>query len=152
MRFTALCFTALCFTALRFTKGLILAGAAALTLGGIARAEPPLTPAPGTSVMAGVGIVCNTNQQAVQFVALRASGQAAENALKAVNTTAQDPHACGMAAIAFTRDEVTDTRTVKGKLVQIVRIHLIAGFNGGGSQPVAGTVQFAVIDVLGQTI
>lgn len=100
----------------------------------------------------GVGIICNTLEQAGQFVRLRGKGAAPTEAMNAVNTAARDPRACGVAAVAFIRDGTIDTRTMKDTLVQIVRINVVAGFNGTGWQRVTGVVQYAVLEGEGETI
>jgi hypothetical protein len=57
-----------------------------------------------------------------------------------------------VAAIAFVRDKTLDTKTVKNKLVQVVRINVIAGFNGSDWQRVSNMVQFAVVEGEGESI
>jgi hypothetical protein len=142
---------------MRFAKGLTmmsgLAGAAALMLVGVAQAEDLLlAPHAGAAPMVGVGVICNTDAQAKQFVALRASGQEIDRAVTAVNTAAEEPRACGVAAVAFVRDETVQTATLGGKLVQIVRINVVAGFDGSGWQRVAGTVQYAIMEGAGEGV
>jgi hypothetical protein len=101
----------------------------------------------------GVGIICNTPEQAERFVGLRAGGSAVTVALDAVNTEAKDMRACGVAAVAFLRDQTLATRPMGNRLVQIVRINVVAGFNGTGWQRASNvTVQYAVIDAEGQSI
>ncbi len=104
------------------------------------------------SPIVGVGVICNTSEQAAQYVGLRAKGQETTPAVAAVNAQAQQPRACGIAAIAYIRDETMGTKTMNGKLVEIVRINVIAGFNGQGWQHVANTVQYAVIETKGIAI
>lgn len=100
----------------------------------------------------GVGIICNTPQQAAQFVSLRGKGAAPNAAMEAVNLEAKDPRACGVAAVAFIRDQTIETQTMKDRLVQIVRINVVAGFNGAAWQRVTGMVQYAVLEGEGETI
>jgi hypothetical protein len=139
---------------MRFTWA---AASAALLLCGTAYAAglPPESPAPhegqaGPSV--GVGMICNTAEQAEHFVSLRVRGTKAEKAMQAVNAEAKDPRACGIAAIAFERDATLDNEAVDNKLVQVVRINVLAGFNGSGWQPTTGMVQYAVIEGEGEAI
>lgn len=126
------------------------AAAAALLLSGMARADA--APVADHDTAVGVGMICNTSQQAERFVALRAQGSAPDKAMAAVNDEAKDPHACGLAAIAFMRDATLDSKPVADKLVQVVRINVVAGFNGSGWQPVSGLVQYAVMEGEGETI
>ena len=101
----------------------------------------------------GVGIICNTPEQAERFIALRAQGTAAPQALDTVNGEVNDPRACGVAAVAFLRDQTLKTRPMGDRLVQIVRINVVAGFNGSGwHRASAVTVQYAVVDAEGQSI
>ena len=100
----------------------------------------------------GVGIICNTVEQAERFVHLRAQGAAVPAALDTVNTEVKDTRACGVAAVAFLRDQTIKTRPMGDRLVQIVRINVVAGFNGTGWQRTSAvTVQYAVIDAQGQS-
>ena len=51
-------------------------------------------------------------------------------AVIAVNDEAKDPRACGVAAVAFMSDKMVDMKNVQGRLVQIVRISVVAAFDG----------------------
>jgi hypothetical protein len=97
----------------------------------------------------GVGVICDTSDQAQQFVSLRAAGQDLRPAMTKVNSAAQQARACGMAAVAFRPGETVGSRQVNGKLVNIVRITVIAGFDGKGWHPVTDTVQYAIIGAKG---
>jgi hypothetical protein len=129
----------------------ILAIAAWLTGGGTAAmAQAP--EAEGAPAV-GVGVICNTSEQAEHFVSLRASGAKARQAMKKINAGAGDPRACGLAAIAFTPDKTVHIRVMGNKLVRIVRINVVAGYNGSGWQRVSGLMtQYAVIEGEGETI
>ena len=134
-------------------KGLSLAAAAAaLTFCAGAQAGNLPGPKADKGPTVGIGIICNTREQAELFVSLRAKGQEVAPAMMKVNERVQQPRACGIAAIAFTRDRTMGSKTVNGKLVEIVRINVIAGFNGRGWQRVAGAVQYAVIETKGIAI
>src|SRR5262249_41859444 len=100
----------------------------------------------------GVGVICNTVEQAEQFVSLRGNGARPDQAMHAVNANAQDRRACGVAAIAYFRDQTMDTMRLEDKLVQIVRINVVAGFNGSAWQRVADKVQYAVVEGGGEAI
>ena len=100
----------------------------------------------------GVGIICNTSTQAEQFVRLRSKGAQPEQAMRAVNATARDNRACGVAAVAYIRDQTVDTMRLQDKLVQIVRINIFAGYNGAGWQRVTDMVQYAVLEGGGESI
>jgi len=131
---------------------ILWAAAAAAFVCGVARADDlSRTPTKGDAAV-GIGIICNTSQQTQQFVRLQSSGARPELAMQAVNTNANDTRACGVAAIAFVRDETVDTVKLKDRLVQIVRVNVVAGFNGAGWQRVSNMVQFAVLDSGGEAI
>jgi hypothetical protein len=133
---------------LRFT--LTAAAAALLLSGGVAaRADDSAT---GSEPAVGVGMICNTSEQAEQFINLQAKGAKSDAAMKRVNKQAKNPRACGVAAIAFIRDKTLDTKTVKNKLVQVVRINVLAGFNGNGWERVSNMIQYAVIEGEGEGI
>lgn len=134
---------------MRFTWAV---AAAALALGGSAIAgELSNAPAPkGASI--GIGVICNTAEQAEHFVKLRAGGADPKIAIHAVNDSAKDSHACGLAAIAFTRDAMINSQAVQNKLMQVVRINVLAGYNGTGWQQTAGMVQYAVMEGEGESI
>jgi hypothetical protein len=72
--------------------------------------------------------------------------------MHAVNANARDDRACGVAAIAYFRGQTVDTKTFEDKLVQIVRINVVAGFNGNAWQRVADKVQYAVVEGVGEAI
>lgn len=130
------------------------AGAALLLICGAApAAEADDLAQPNTGATAvGVGVICNTTEQAEQFVRLRAGGAEAAMAMDAVNRDAQDPRACGLAAVAFRRDKTLETRTVQGKLMSIVRISVVAGYNGGQWLRVQPMTQYAVMEAEGVAI
>jgi hypothetical protein len=100
----------------------------------------------------GIGMVCNSPEQIERYISLLGSGQRRELAMNAVNTEANDPQACGVAAVAFTRDAIIDSKTVRGRLLQVVRINIIAGFDGVNWQPMSGKVQYAAIEPGGMDI
>src|SRR4051794_31703761 len=70
----------------------------------------------------GIGMICNTADQAQQYLHLRAEGAAATDALQKVNDGAHDLHACGVAAIAYVRDKMLQCHAVENKLLEVVRI------------------------------
>ena len=128
------------------------AATAAILACGAAQADGPAqSPANGDPAI-GVGVICNTPGEAKQFINLRSHGAATEQAVQAVNAKARDERACGVAAIAYIRDQTIDTMKLESTLVQIVRINVVAGFNGSVWQRVSGMVQYAVLEGDGQSI
>jgi hypothetical protein len=128
------------------------AAAAAVLVCGAARADEQSQPPVNGEAAVGVGLICNTSEQAEQFVKLRTAGAKPEQAMHAVNANAKDERACGVAAIAYIRDATVDTMKVNDRLVQIVRINVVAGFNGSGWQRVSDMVQYAVLEGGGEAI
>jgi hypothetical protein len=131
-----------------------LAGMVLLVAGAQANAQSAVAPSDGGMQAAiGVGIICDTPEQAGRFVGLRAEGNDATKAIAAVNAEVHDPRACGVAAVAFMRNQTVATRAMGDRLVQIVRINIVAGFNGTGWQRASNDlIQYAVIDAEGQSI
>jgi hypothetical protein len=128
------------------------ATAAAMLVCGTARADDQgQTPVNGDPAV-GVGIICNTPQQAHQFVTLRSKGANPDKAMNAVNASSRGPRACGVAAIAYIRNQTVDTMKLRDNLVQIVRINVVAGFNGSGWERVSDMVQYAVLEGVGESI
>jgi hypothetical protein len=130
------------------------AAIAALLTGGAARAGDVTglpSSAPDEAVV-GVGVICNTSDQAQQYVTFRQTGQDITPAVAKVNQQSQEPRACGLAAIAFVPDKTLEMKSMGGKLVKIVRVNVVAGYNGRGWQPIARTVQYAIMETAGQEI
>lgn len=130
------------------------AAAATMIVCGLARAEQPAaeSKSPAGDPSVGIGMICNTAEQAEHYIALRAEGAEIQLAANVVNAEAHDARACGVAAIAFTRGEVLGSKTVGGRELQVVRVNVIAGYNGIHWQRVIGMVQYAVIASEGQAI
>jgi hypothetical protein len=126
----------------------VVAAAAVLACGGAWAEEQP----GNGDATVGIGIICNTPQQAEQFVRLRSIGTQPKQAMLAVNASARDNRACGVAAIAYIRDQTVDTMKLQDKLVQIVRINVVAGFNGAGWQRISDMVQYAVLEGGGESV
>ena len=131
-----------------------LTGVALLVAAAQAKGQVVAAPSDsGVKAGIGVGIICNTPEQAGRFVGLRAEGNDATKAIAAVNAEVQDPRACGVAAIAFMRNQTIATRTMGDKLVEIVRVNVVAGFNGTAWQRASSDlIQYAVIEAEGQSI
>ncbi len=127
-------------------SGVVLAAAAVAS--GAANAQPPVDD--GAKV--GVGMICNSPAQAARFVELRSQGRNGQAAMDAVNKEAHDPQACGLAAIAFTQGQTLELKPVANKLVQVVRVNILAGFDGSAWQQVSAMTQYAVMEGEGESI
>jgi hypothetical protein len=130
---------------------LSLAATAVFLVCGFAQADEPTNNPDAYNLGAsiGIGIICNTPEQAERYISLIETGQKAGLAMNVVNTETNNPHACGIAAVAFTRGATLDTKTVHGKPMQVVQINIIAGFNGVSWQRSSGLVQYAVMEPSG---
>jgi hypothetical protein len=131
------------------------AAAAVLLLTGVTQAEELTNKAPEMppeDVAVGIGIICNTSEQVQRFVGLRAGGAEARSAVNVVNDEAKDPRACGVAAVAFMSDGQVETKTVHGKLVSIVRINIVAAFDGRRWSLVPAMTQYALMEADGYAI
>jgi hypothetical protein len=118
---------------------------------GNVRAEP-IAPVEDNNVVIGVGIICNTPEQMQRLVGMRADGAEIERAVGVVNDEAKDPRACGVAAVAFMSDKMVAMKTVQGKLVRIVRISVVAAFDGRQWSRVPVMTQYALIEPDGYKI
>jgi hypothetical protein len=118
---------------------------------GNVRAEPS-DPTDENGVAIGVGIICNTQEQMDRLIGLRNDGEEMERAVSAVNNEARDPRACGVAAVAFMSDKMIDMKNVQGKLVQVVRINVVAAFDGQQWARVPVMTQYALIEPEGYSI
>jgi hypothetical protein len=104
------------------------------------------------NVAIGVGIICNTPEQMDRLIGLRNDGAEMDSAVGAVNKEAKDPRACGIAAVAFMSDKMVDMKNVQGKLVQIVRINVVAAFDGQQWARIPVMTQYALIEPEGYSI
>jgi hypothetical protein len=100
----------------------------------------------------GVGMICNTADQAQQYLQLRADGAAASDALQEVNERAHDLHACGIAAIAYVRDKMLQCHAVENKMLEVVRIAVLAGYDGTSWKSLPAMTQYAVMQGQGDAI
>jgi len=147
---------------MRFSGNCLIAAAAAVVLVsvGAARADEASLPGqpnlhaqpPAGRMNVGVGVICNTTAQAEQFIRLRNKGADITPAVDLVNRQEHDPQACGVAAVAFQRDETVAKRSQNGKLVSIVRSNVLAGYDVTKWARVPAMVQYAIIEDHGITI
>lgn len=134
------------------SSALVLGLTMALTIGSAVKAQTPgQIPGEGGPKI-GAGMICDSETQAARFVELRAAGRKAEDAMAAVNKESHNPNACGLATIAFVQDAMLTSKPVDNKLVQVVRINIVAGYTGQGWQSVSNFVQYAVIEAEGISI
>lgn len=101
------------------------------------------------TISVGHGIICNTSEQALRFVALRNEGSETVQAIKVINQEADNPTACGAAIIAFRIDEETDQQRMNGQRVRVVKVVVSAINNGAQWAPVPDVVQYALLALEG---
>lgn len=128
------------------------AAAAAIALWSTMPANVSATPMDQAGLTIGVGIICNTPEQMQRLVGLRDGGAEVGGAVTAVNDEAKDPRACGVAAVAYMSEQMMEMKNVRGKLVQIVRIHVVAAFDGRRWSRVPAMTQYALIEPGGYAI
>jgi len=121
------------------------------TMAGNVSADPAY-PTDEDNVAIGVGIICNTPEQMGRLLGMRNDGAGMDRAVQVVNKEAKDPRACGVAAVAFMSDKMVDMRNVQGKLVQIVRISVVAAFDGKQWSRIPVMTQYALIEPHGYSI
>ena len=127
--------------------------AAALVLWGAMPGTAGATPLQDEdNISIGVGIICNTSEQMQRLVGLRLTGQDVPRAVSTVNDEVKDPRACGVAAVAFMSDKMVDIKNVNGKMVQIVRITVLAAFDGRQWSRIPVMTQYALIEPQGHSI
>jgi hypothetical protein len=127
-----------------------------LSAGAGAQSAPNLAPKDGQEIEQGVGVgvglVCDTVQQAERWIALRDTGEEAPRAVEIVNDEAQNPRACGLAAVAFTHGVRLAEKNMRGKLVTIAKITIIAVNNGASWAKVPDIVQYTVVEAAGLNV
>ena len=96
-------------------------------------------------VAIGSTIICDTSEQARRFVTLRNDGSEAVQALQVINQEAKNPTACGPAVVAFRAGETVQSERMDGRLVNVVKVTVLAYNTGAGWSPVPETVQYAII-------
>jgi hypothetical protein len=131
------------------------ATAAALALLGItsgAIAAGQTDPLDESNVAIGIGIICNTPEQMQRLVGMRIDGAEMDRAVSVVNNEAHDPRACGVAAVAFMTEKLVDMKNVQGKMVQIVRINVVAAYDGQQWARVPVMTQYALLEPEGYSI
>jgi hypothetical protein len=97
------------------------------------------------SVEVGIGLICNSEQQVQRYLALHGEDQPPQTAIRLVNTEAQDPNACSIAAIAFVRGKEGAAVPARGGQMKITQIMVLAAQTPFGWQRVTGLVQYTAI-------
>ena len=93
----------------------------------------------------GVGLICDSAQQVERYLTLYQGNTTPENALDVVNTESKNPHACGMAAIAFIADQQVAILNTSNGTVRVLRIKIIAAATDRGWQQVPEMIQYTAL-------
>jgi hypothetical protein len=100
----------------------------------------------------GRGVVCDSPQQLVRFVALRDNGQEAPTALQTVNDEARNASACSMVMVMFTGRKSLGELTIHGKIVAVVEINAQAFGDGTVWKRVPAVRQYTLVHQNGQNV
>jgi hypothetical protein len=100
----------------------------------------------------GQGIVCDTPEQVVRFVALRGKGMDVTVALHTVNNESRGSMACDVALVAFTDSRPIAESVIQGKLASIVQIMVHAVGNGVSWTTIPAYARYTVEVKEGQII
>jgi hypothetical protein len=104
-------------------------------------AVEPQQPVPD-NVHVGVGIICDSSAQVERYLALKNDNASVEDAIKTVNTEANQSSACGMAMVAFMTGDPIAKVSVQDGTMHVTKITVLAIATEHGWQQVPGTVQY----------
>lgn len=103
-------------------------------------------PGDNGGVQIGMGIMCDTGQQAQRLTDLMAN-KSPEEAMSMVNQEADNPLACGVAVVAFeTGKHIGDVHNKKGTF-KIMEIKVLAAATAEGWRTAESMTQFAPMPV-----
>lgn len=121
---------------------------AGMAIAGIVLSAAPLNAQLGRGAEAinvGRGVICDTSEQAQQFLALRNRGTEQSLALQVINKDAANATACGEAIVAFRIGESLKGGVVEGLGVDVVKITVVAYSDGQRWTPIPETAQYAIV-------
>jgi hypothetical protein len=104
------------------------------------------------SAQIGRGVLCDTQQQMIRFVALRDDGKEAMTAVQTVNEEAHNKSACNMVMVMFTSRKVLGELTIHGKIVSLVEITVLAFGDGQAWKRVPALTQYTLVPEKGQNV
>jgi hypothetical protein len=97
-------------------------------------------------VQLGVGVICNSAEQIDRYLALlKGDDSSSGEALHIVNDEAENPIACGVAAIAFVPDKLIRTLTISGHVIKVMRIKVLGIPTENGWRQIEELFQFTAI-------
>jgi hypothetical protein len=92
----------------------------------------------------GRGVICDTAQHVLRFVALRGGGEDPNSAIETVNLEAHDEEACHYAFVAYTDEKPIARMAVNLRVFNILQITVHAVGDGSAWMPIPPTVQYTV--------
>ena len=118
-----------------------------LILGAPAHAEEVQTNPPTQQVVAAQIMICDTQKQVERFVTFSHITGKASSAIKAVNTEAENPTACGMADAAYLRGTAVSVTRTATEGFEIVPIIVVAIRTPDGMRPTAPALFFTLVKI-----
>jgi hypothetical protein len=100
----------------------------------------------------GRGVLCDTQQQMMRFVALRDGGKEAPVAMRTVNDEAHNKSACNMVMVMFSARKVLGETTLHNKIVSLVEITVLAFGDGVVWKRVPAVTQYTLVPEKGQNV
>jgi len=100
----------------------------------------------------GGGILCDTREQMVRFVALRDDGKEADAAIKLINAEAHNRAACTLVMVMFTSRKPIAELSIHGKVVSLVEITVHAFGDGRVWKRVPEVKQYTLVPEKGQNV
>jgi hypothetical protein len=98
----------------------------------------------------GRGVMCDTQQQMLRFVALRDDGKEAVTAVQTVNEEAQNKSACNMVMVMFSTCKVLGELSIHGNIVSLVEITVLAFGDGRAWKRVPDVKQYTLVPEKGR--
>jgi hypothetical protein len=119
-----------------------------LLLGAPAHAQEAARTSPlAQEVVTGQIMICDTQKQVERFVTFSQITGKPSSAIKAVNTEAENPTACGMADAAYLRGTPIGITRTATEAFQIVPIIVVAIRTPEGLRPAAPALFFTLVKI-----
>jgi len=103
------------------------------------------SPAQAADVETGIAPVCDTRQQVERLASLMA--YSTKSAVQTVNTEAEDPHACGIANLAYLRGARAGTVHTQEATFEIVEVLVVGTVSETGVKPIKPAVYFSLLKI-----
>jgi len=101
----------------------------------------------------GGGVLCDTREQMIRFVALRDDGKEAPIAMQTVNEEVNNRAACNIAMVMFSSRKIVGEMAIHAKIVSLVEITVYAFGDGSVWKRLpVGIKQYTLMPEKGQNI